>query len=214
MVRIRGRKPSRIIAMSGNNPIARTVSPSRDELEEELLNGGEEIASREGAEGNGDGGADVGSGGTGDGGVNGDGDNSAGGGNNSGGGDAHDGDGGPTNPTAGGDAGDGTVNPAEVTVVAAGSRKPTIVVVDNSVDKDVSDDVNNSKDSGNGSEAMECNDDADDTIAGLFAGISLIEEEVRVNFPITARPPLLTDASMVSLWYCYMTGLSYVIILM
>ena len=53
-------------------------------------------------------------------------------------------------------------------------------------------DANNSRDSGQ-SEGFE--DDVD--VAG-FASVSIIEEQVKSNFPKTARPPCLVDCNMVS----------------
>ena len=52
-------------------------------------------------------------------------------------------------------------------------------------------DPNDSKDSGNGF-------DDDDDIAGLYACISMVEEQTKANFPKTARPPGLVDCSLVS----------------
>ena len=55
-----------------------------------------------------------------------------------------------------------------------------------------------STDSGNG-EMMDTTVKEDDGgIPGLYASISLIEENVKSNFPITARPPCTVDSSMVS----------------
>ena len=63
-----------------------------------------------------------------------------------------------------------------------------------------SDDANGSYDSGH-AENMDTSDVADDGLEGHFASVSLIEEAVKVNFPITARPPCLVDAETVS---CYL----------
>lgn len=58
-----------------------------------------------------------------------------------------------------------------------------------------------SNDSGN-SEPMDTEDRSDvedDSISGLFACVSAVEEQVKVNYPVTARPPCVVDCSMVSL---------------
>ena len=40
---------------------------------------------------------------------------------------------------------------------------------------------------------------ADDGMVGLFGAVSLIEEQVRVQYPVTARPPCTVDCAVVSI---------------
>lgn len=56
-------------------------------------------------------------------------------------------------------------------------------------------DPNSSNDSGKGDDGEE---DDNGTAEGLYSSVSIIEEQVKGNFPVTARPPGLVDCSIVS----------------
>lgn len=68
------------------------------------------------------------------------------------------------------------------------ASKPAEVV---SVKKD----SNLSNDSGKDDDGEE---DDNDTVEGFYSSVSIIEEQVKGNFPITARPPGLVDCGIVS----------------
>ena len=61
-------------------------------------------------------------------------------------------------------------------------------------------DPNSSNDSGKGDDGEE---DDNDTVEGLYSSVSIIEEQVKGNFPVTARPPGLVDCGIVSVVNSY-----------
>ena len=57
---------------------------------------------------------------------------------------------------------------------------------------------NGSTDSGH-SEHMDTTEKVeDDAMAGLYSSVSILEEQIRNDYPVTARPPCTVDAEMVS----------------
>ena len=82
----------------------------------------------------------------------------------------------------------------------AGVVAPSVNVGDKLNNSSTSNRSTESNDSGN-SEPMETEVKfADDGMVGLFGAVSMIEEQVRVQYPITARPPCTVDCSVVSIY--------------
>ena len=81
-----------------------------------------------------------------------------------------------------------TAGPATLEVHARGSFKPP---------KSDLNTTGGSDDSGH-SEPMDTADKVEDGLVGFYGSVSLLEENVRAAYPITARPPCTVDAEMVS----------------
>ena len=93
-----------------------------------------------------------------------------------------------------------TKSPVSSTAPIGGETSTTAVAMDTDGDdvghakgqKAAAKGANDSRDSGHG-------DDVVDEGPGLYASVSMIEEQTRSNFPKTARPPGLVDCSTVSI---------------
>ena len=69
----------------------------------------------------------------------------------------------------------------------------------------------NSNDSGH-SDAMDTTEKNDDGVPGMLASVTMIEEVIKANYPITARPPCTVNAELVStIFFLFIKDIGYIL---